>query len=256
MKILMVDIGGTNVKVKLVGQDVTRKFRSGTGLTPEKFLAGMSRSTRGWHYDVISIGYPGVVAGGKIFRPGLNLGPGWLGFQFGKVFQCPVQVINDCALQALANYESGRFLFLSLGTGLGSTLVADDNIIPLELGGLQIGHRKQPIWQLIGRDGLARLGRKRWERAVWEAVDLLRDAFFPSKIGLGGGNAKLLKFIPEDCLIRTNKHAVRGALRLWPGQSEFYAEPVDTTWRVVRTGEVVKEHSAPDGGELPLDRDR
>lgn len=245
MKILMVDIGGTNVKVKLVGEDETRKFASGKDLTPEAFLEGMSVATKGWEFDAISIGYPGVIAGGKILRPGLNLGPGWLGFQFGKAFQCPVQVINDCALQAIANYDSGRFLFLSLGTGLGSTLVADDNVIPLELGGLQIGRHDEPVWELIGRDGLERLGRKKWERAVWETVDLLRAAFFPTKIGLGGGNAKELKFIPEDCIIRTNRHAIRGALRLWPGQSEFYAEPVDTTWRLVRTGEVTKEEPRP-----------
>ncbi len=233
MKILMIDIGGTNVKVKLTGEADPRKFRSGNTLTPERFVKGVRRITQGWEYDGISVGYPGVIVDGRIAREGFNLGEGWRGFHFGKEFGCPVKLINDAALQALANYNSGRMLFLTLGTSLGSTLVADDIVVPLELGGLRLTKR-EAMGARVGRDGLARLGRKAWEKSVWESVDLLRSAFCPTKIRLGGGNAQLLRNIPEDCAIRTNRHALRGALRLWPGIADFHAEPDGSIWRIVR----------------------
>lgn len=238
----MIDIGGTSVKLKLAGVDERRKFRSGPRLTPARFVSQVERYTAGWEYDGISVGYPGVVVNGRIEREAHNLGDGWLGFHFGKEFRCPVKLINDAALQALANYDSGRMLFLTLGTSLGSTLVVEDMVVPLELGGLRLT-KTEPMFARVGRDGLQRLGRKRWERAVWESVDLLRQAFFPDRIILGGGNAKELRYIPEDCALRSNRHALRGALRLWPGLADFHAEPAGSAWRIVRPGETTQaEH--------------
>ena len=233
MRILMIDIGGSTVKLKLSGRDEMEKFASGRRLTPNRFLANVRTLSRGWEFDAVSVGFPGVIISGRIAREPMNLGAGWTDFHFGKAFACPVRLINDAALQALATYDSGRLLFLTLGTSLGSTLIADDVIIPLELGGLRLTKRRS-IAALVGKTGLRRLGRKKWESAVWESVDLLRNAFHPDKVRIGGGNAELLKNLPPDCAVRTNRHAIRGALRLWPGLADFHAEPEGSVWKIVR----------------------
>jgi polyphosphate glucokinase len=212
--ILVIDIGGSNVKMLATGETAPRTFRSGKRLTPTQMVAAVHELTEGWTYEAISIGYPGLVgAHGPHSEPG-NLGPGWVGFNFAAAFDRPVRIINDAAMQALGNYEAGRMLFLGLGTGLGSALIADRVIVPLELG--RLPYSGGPLLdQVLGQRGLQRLGKKAWRRVVRTIVPILMEAFLADYVVLGGGNAKKLTRLPPGARLGHNQTAFRGGFRLW-----------------------------------------
>jgi polyphosphate glucokinase len=214
MKVLVIDIGGTKIKVLASGQLEPRKATSGRGLTPGRMVEIVRQLANGWEYEAISIGYPGLVGpAGPRSEPG-NLGPGWVGFDYAAAFDHPVKIVNDAAMQALGSYEGGRMLFLGLGTGLGSAMISDGVIIPLELGRLPY-RRRQALWEVLGRRGLKRLGKGAWKKAVAEVASIFMGAFAADYVVLGGGNAKLLKEPPPGCRMGHNLTAVRGGFRLW-----------------------------------------
>jgi predicted NBD/HSP70 family sugar kinase len=213
-KILVVDIGGTKIKILASGQTEPRKAASGKGLTPIKMVQKVKELADGWDYDGVSIGYPGLVGiHGPRSEPG-NLGPGWVGFNFAAALDRPVRIINDAAMQALGSYEGGRMLFLGLGTGLGSALIAENAILPLELG--QLPHKSgETLGHVLGRKGLDALGKEAWLQAVQEALAYLTLAFSTDYVVLGGGNAKKLKGLVSGIRLGHNLTAFRGGLRLW-----------------------------------------
>ncbi len=212
-KILVVDIGGTSVKLMLSPTE-KRKFDSGPKLSPKQLVAQLKKAASEWDYEAVSIGFPAPVAGGRILKNPKNLAPGWIGWDFGKSLGKPVQVINDAAMQALGSYNGGRMLFLGLGTGLGSTLVWDRNILPLELGDLPYGDGTT-IEDHVGKRGLERYGRKQWGREVKTAIKQLKLAFIADHVVLGGGNAKQFKTVPEGAEMGHNRNAYLGGCRLW-----------------------------------------
>jgi polyphosphate glucokinase len=213
MNILVIDIGGTSVKMLVSGQDQRRKFRSGSKLTPERMVAGVQQTTEDWNYDVVSIGYPGVVAGNRPLAEPHNLGRGWVGFDFESAFQHPVKVVNDAAMQALGSYEGGTMLFLGLGTGLGSAMIVQGVIEPMELAHLP--YKKGTYEDYVGEQSLEKRGLAKWRRHVADVVERLRAALQPDYVVLGGGNAKKLKDLPADCRIGDNQNAFVGGFRLW-----------------------------------------
>src|SRR5258708_4157110 len=198
MKVLMVDVGGTSVKMMASGHEGYRKFPSGRTLTAAKMVKGVLEKTEDWEYEAISLGFPGLVREGRVARNPLNLSGGWLDFDFDKAFKCPVRVINDAAMQALASYDTGRMLFMGLGTSVGVTLIADDTIVPLEIGLMPLS-KSEAFMDRLSKEALNTLGKRRWQRSVERAVELLRDIFFPDVFQLGGGNAKYLDPVPEKC---------------------------------------------------------
>jgi len=212
-RVLVVDIGGTNVKLLATGQTEPRRFPSGPTLTPRKMVAGVRRAATGWPYDVIAIGYPGPVAGGHPITEASNLAPGWVGFDFQVAFGCPVKLRNDAAMQALGSYAGGTMLFLGLGTGLGTALVADGVVEHLELGYLP--YKKGTYEDYVGRRGLKRLGRKKWRANVREMVERLAGAIKPDEVVIGGGNVKKLGDLPPRCRAGSNANAFVGGFRLW-----------------------------------------
>lgn len=213
MKVLVIDIGGTNVKMLASGQETPRKFPSGPELTPERMVEGVQKAVEGWSFDVVAIGYPGPVLGGKCMSDPHNLGPGWVGFNFEGAFGRPVSLINDAAMQALGSYNTGKMLFLGLGTGLGSTLIVDGIVIPLELGHLP--YRKGTFEDYVGLRGMEKYGKKKWRENVEDVVARLTAALLPDDIVLGGGNTKRLKEMPPLCRAGDNVNAYRGGFRLW-----------------------------------------
>jgi polyphosphate glucokinase len=213
MQVLVIDVGGTNVKMLATGQETPRKFPSGSELTPETMVQGVHQTVNGWNYEVISIGFPGPVVGGRLVREPHNLGPGWVDFNFEAAFGRPVRVINDAAMQALGSYKGGKLLFLGLGTGLGSTLIVEGTIIPLELGHLP--YRKGSFEDYVGLRGMERDGKKKWRASVDDVVARLAAALLPDDIVLGGGNTKKLKELPPGCRAGENANAYRGGFRLW-----------------------------------------
>jgi polyphosphate glucokinase len=214
MSILTIDVGGTHVKMLASDRDEPRKFDSGESLTPSAMVGKVREMTADWKFDRISIGYPGVVVHGRIAADPRNLGKGWVAFDFAKAFGCPVKVINDAAMQALGNYEGGRMLFLGLGTGLGSAMIVDDRIEPMELAHLP--YRKGRTYEeYVGVAGLKRLGRRRWRKHVWAVVALLRAALEPDTVVLGGGNARKLDEPPDGVRIGENAKAFEGGFALW-----------------------------------------
>ena len=215
MKVLAVDIGGTNVKILATGEDTPRKFPSGPTLTPRRMVSGLKRIAKDWEYDMVSIGYPGLVLHGRIAAEPHNLAKGWVGFDFERAFGCPVKVINDAAMQALGSYNGGTMLFLGLGTGLGSALVADGTVVPMEVA--HLSYKKGTFEDYIGLRGLQGLGKKKWGQHVTYGVNFLVAAFHPDDVVLGGGNTKKLKKLPPGCRAGTNANAFLGAFRLWEG---------------------------------------
>ena len=213
MKILVIDIGGTNVKMLASGQRTPRKFPSGPGLTPRQMAAGVKQVGQEWTYDAVSIGYPGPVRDGRPASEPHNLGKGWVAFNYRAAFGRPVKIINDAAMQALGSYEGGRMLFLGLGTGLGSTLIADGAVLPMELGHLP--YRKGTFEDYLGIRGLEQRGKKKWRTSVKDAVGRLVAALQPDSVVLGGGNVKKLKVLPPLCRAGVNANAFRGGFRLW-----------------------------------------
>jgi polyphosphate glucokinase len=213
-RILVVDVGGTRVKLLVTGQTLKRTMDSGPRLTPRAMVAGVKKLTADWQYDAVSIGVPAPVLRGRVVAEPVNLGKGWIGFDFAEAFACPVKVINDAAMQAMGAYRRGRMLFLGIGTGLGSALVLNGNLEPLEVAHLP--YRKgRTFEEYIGKGGLKRLGKKRWRKHVLTVVALLRRAFLPEDVVLGGGNAKHLQALPEGTRLGANAHAFKGGYALW-----------------------------------------
>lgn len=216
-KVLVIDIGGTHVKVLATGQCEPRKVLSGPAMTPAKMVNAVMAMTTGWKFDLVSMGYPGPVVLGKPLHEPWNLGGGWVGFNFGKAFNRPVKIINDAAMQALGSYRGGRMLFLGLGTGLGSAMVVDGFVQPMELAHLP--YKKGKTYEdYIGLRGLKRSGKKKWRRHVSDIVKCLQSALEPDYVVLGGGNAKKLKDLPKGAERGDNANAFRGGFRLWDGQ--------------------------------------
>ncbi|RPA69071.1 ROK family protein [Cyclobacteriaceae bacterium YHN15] len=213
MKLLVIDIGGTNVKVKANNLDERRKIPSGDFMTPERMVSEVIENTKDWEYEAISIGYPGIIKKGKIMTEPKNLGDGWVGFDFDAAFGKPVRIINDAAMQALGSYREGVLLFLGLGTGMGSALVVEGKILPMELA--HLSYRKGTFEDYLGLRGLERLGQEKWQRHVWAVVARFKAAFLPDDVVLGGGNSKLLTEIPANCRLGNNHMAIDGGFRLW-----------------------------------------
>lgn len=213
MKVLVVDVGGTHVKVLATGQKQSREFRSDPKLTPRQMVAGVKKLARDWKYDVVSIGYPGVVMGNRAVADPYNLGRGWAGFDFETAFKCPVKIINDAAMQASGSYRRGKLLFLGLGTGLGSAMVVNGIVEPMELGHLP--YRRRTFEDYVGVAGRTRLGHKKWEQAVKDVIARLVAALEPEDVVLGGGNVKNLKKLPPGCRAGDNSNAFVGGFRVW-----------------------------------------
>lgn len=214
MIVLVVDVGGTHVKVLATGQSEPLKLDSGPTLTAAEMAAGVRSAAAGWAYDVVSIGYPGPVRGGRPAAEPHNLGPGWVAFDYEAAFGRPVRILNDAAMQALGSYEGGRMLFLGLGTGLGSALVVDGLVQPLELAHLPYRHGRT-FEEYVGVAGLDRLGAKRWRKRVADVVARLSAAVQADYVVLGGGNVKKLDTPPPGAVLGENAHAFVGGLRLW-----------------------------------------
>jgi len=217
MKVLVIDVGGTNVKVHASSQKEAVKFPSGPRMTPGKMVAGVKKLVTGWEYDVISIGLPGPFLLGELIGNPRNLGPGWVGFDFGAAFGAPVKLMNDAAMQALGSYKGGKMLFLGLGTGLGTALVMNGIAESRELAHLP--YKGRTYEDYMGAHALKRLGRKVWQRHVHKAVNKLVQAIHPDDFVLGGGNVKRLKTLPKGCRRGSNANAFLGGFRLWQGTS-------------------------------------
>ena len=202
MNVLVVDVGGTNVKILATGQKEPRRFPSGPTLTPRRMVAGVRKLAGDWKYDAVSIGYPGRVVGDRAITEPRNLAHGWVGFDFAAAFGRPVKVINDAAMQALGSYNGGTMLFLGLGTGLGSTLMVRGHIVPMELGTLSYG--KGTIEDCLGVRGLRKLGKKKWRKSVEFIVARFTSALLLDDCVIGGGNAKKLKKVPPGCRLGDN----------------------------------------------------
>ncbi|HEY5314866.1 MAG TPA: ROK family protein [Pirellulales bacterium] len=213
MNILVIDIGGSHVKVLVTGQKEERKFVSGPQFTAQQMVDGMKQLTHDWEYDGVSIGYPGPVLHGRPLAEPVNLGKGWEGFDFAGAFGKPAKVINDAAMQALGSYEGGKMLFLGLGTGLGSALVVAGRVHPMELGHLP--YRKATFEDYVGDRGLTRLGTKKWRRRVADVVARLQAALLSEYVVLGGGNVRKLEDLPPGCRAGSNENAFTGGFRLW-----------------------------------------
>lgn len=213
-RILVLDIGGSHVKCLVSGRKRPVKFKSGPAMTPDIMMRKLRKLTRRWRYDAVSIGYPGVVRGNRIVREPQNLGSGWMAFDFQAALGCPVRMINDAAMQALGAYEGGRMLFLGLGTGLGSTLIFDGAIAPMELGHLPCSANRT-YEDDLGNSGRKRLGGKAWRKRTRQVLGLFRKALRPDYIVLGGGNARRLKRQPPHTRRGSNADAFRGGFRLW-----------------------------------------
>jgi polyphosphate glucokinase len=212
-KILVVDVGGTHVKVRVAGRE-ERKIDSGPDMTAAKMVRDVKALVKDWDFNAISIGYPGPVVHGCPLQNPHNLGGGWVGFDFEKAFGKPVRMINDAAMQALGSYEGGRMLFLGLGTGLGSAMIVDGVLEPMELAHLPYKNGKT-YEDYVGIRGLERLGKKRWRQHVSDVVERLKNAMGADYVVLGGGNSKLLKALPPDSRLGDNENAFKGGARLW-----------------------------------------
>jgi polyphosphate glucokinase len=212
-KILVIDVGGNNVKL-MVTRAGRRKFKSGPKLTPRDMVAQVNEEVEDWKFEAISIGFPAPVRDGRILDEPKNLGRGWLRFNFEKAFRKPVRIVNDAAMQALGSYRGGRMLFLGLGTGLGSSLVFRNIVLPLELGDLPY-RDDRIIEDFLGKPGITKLGEKEWERQVMLSVAQLRKAFIADYVVLGGGNAKKLRQLPRGAELGQNRNAYLGGVRLW-----------------------------------------
>jgi polyphosphate glucokinase len=219
-RILAVDVGGTHVKFEVSGQPGRREFATTHKLSARRLVSEVKRLTKDWDYDVVSMGYPGLVMRGRIVAEPHNLGDGWVGFDFDKAFGRPVKILNDAAMQALGSYEGGRMLFLGLGTGLGTAMIFDNVIEPMELAHLP--YRKDKTFEdYVGAAGLRRLGKKKWRKRVLDVIQRLTAALAPEYVVLGGGNAKNLGQLPRGVRMGNNDNAFAGGYQLW----EFAQRP-------------------------------
>jgi polyphosphate glucokinase len=219
MKILVIDIGGTNIKVASSDKRVPIKIPSGSTMTAEKMTKDVLAATKGWDYDCISIGYPGPVVHDRPLAEPHNLAPGWIDFPYQQAFGKPIRVINDAAMQALGGYKGGRMLFLGIGTGLGSAMIFDGVVIPLELAHLP--YRKDRTYEdYVGLRGLERRGVERWRKSVFDVIERLRAALICDSVLLGGGNAKLMENLPSHVTLGANSNAIEGGINLWQDMSD------------------------------------
>jgi hypothetical protein len=213
MNVLAVDIGGTHVKILATGQTQGREFSSGPKMTAEDMVPRIKELAGDWEYDAVSIGYPGCVSRGTIVHEPANLGKGWIGFDFERAFGKPVRIINDAAMQAIGSYQGGRMLFLGLGTGLGSALIADGIVVPLELAHLE--YKKATYEDYLGIRGLKRLGKKRWRAHVARVAEAFYHALQLEDMVIGGGNVHNLEELPPHARAGDNALAFAGAFRMW-----------------------------------------
>ncbi len=244
-KVLVIDVGGTHVKCVATGHKTPVKFDSGPKLGPRQMVKTVLRITKGWGFDAVSIGYPGVVRRGRMAREPHNLGAGWVGFDFEAAFGRPVKIVNDAAMQALGGYEGGKMLFLGLGTGLGSAFIVDGVIAAMELGHLHCGKGHNYEYDL-GNEGRKRLGHEKWRRKVNAVVEGFRRALLPDYIMLGGGNAAKLKRLPPQTRCGDNAHAFAGGFRLWERQSRNGRGAIGADWNIAGEGDR-HEPAAGDG---------
>jgi hypothetical protein len=214
MKVLVIDVGGTSVKVRATGRRTMVKIPSGPRMTAKKMVRLVRESADGWKYSRVSIGYPGVVAHGRPVVEPKNLGRGWTAFDFSRAFGCPVKIVNDAAMQALGSYRGGRMLFLGLGTGLGSALIVDGVIEPMELAHLPY-KKGRTYEEYVGTVGLKRFGKRKWRRHVFDVTRRLKTALEADYVVLGGGNVKKLRKLPAGVRRGDNGQAFIGGLRLW-----------------------------------------
>jgi ROK family len=213
-KILVIDVGGSNVKMMISQKEKRRRFPSGPKLGPEDAVKQIKETAQDWSFAAVSIGFPAPVRAGKIASDPKNLGKNWAGFDFAKALGKPVRIINDAALQALGSYRgSGRMLFLGLGTGLGSALVWKEHVLPLEFGDLPYGEGIIEDW--LGDEGMSHLGKKEWQRETMQAIRQLKLAVIADYVVLGGGNAKSLEDLPDGVELGHNRNAYPGGVRLW-----------------------------------------
>lgn len=229
MNVLVLDVGGTHVKMLATGHKTRLEFPSGPDMTPKKMVSEVKKMVKkaGWKYDVISMGYPGPVLHYRPVAEPHNLAEGWVGYKFRNAFGRPIKIINDAAMQAVGSYSGGRMLFLGLGTGLGTALIVDSVLEPMELAHLP--YKKGRTYEdYVGLKGLKRLGRKKWRKNVAEVVQLLRAATQADYVVVGGGNARLLKKLPPNTKLGDNNNAFRGGFRLWleskahPKKKEYF----------------------------------
>jgi polyphosphate glucokinase len=213
MNVLVIDIGGTNIKMLVTGQTESRSFQSGPKMTPARMISGIKEQTKDWQYDVVSIGYPGIVKNNVIITEPHNLAPGWIQFDFETAFGREVMKMNDAGMQALGSYKHGIMLFLGLGTGLGSAIIAEHVVVPMELA--HLSYKRGTFEEYIGIRGLKRLGRRKWQANVEFAIERLIQAIHPDDVVLGGGNSKKLKPFPPGCRLGDNKYAFAGGFRIW-----------------------------------------
>jgi polyphosphate glucokinase len=213
MQVLVVDVGGTHVKILATGQNVARELPSGPTLTAEQMVTGVKKLAEDWQYDAVSIGYPGPVVNNRPLTDPWNLGRGWMGYDFEAAFQCPVKVVNDAAMQALGSYEGGKMLFLGLGTGLGSAMIVNGIVEPMELGHLP--YKRSTFEDYLGVRGYERLGKKKWRQHAADVIARLMAALEPEYVVLGGGNVKKLQELPPECRAGDNANAFVGGFRLW-----------------------------------------
>jgi polyphosphate glucokinase len=212
--VLVIDVGGTNVKMLATGQKEARKYPSGPTMTPSKMVRLVKKSVSDWKFDCVSLGFPGPIINGHPLREPHNLGGGWMGFNFQKAFGCPVKLLNDAAMQALGSYKGGRMLFLGLGTGLGSAMIVDGILQPMELAHL-IYKNGKTYEDYLGLRGLERMGKKKWRRYVAKITKKLKVALEADYVMLGGGNNKKLKRLPPGARLGSNENAFLGGFRMW-----------------------------------------
>ena len=220
MKVLVIDVGGTHVKVLVTGESEPRKFESGPTLTPNQMVAAVKSIIGDWKYDAVSIGFPGPVLRNCPVAEPRHLGSGWVGFNFASAFGCPVKLVNDAAMQALGSYKRGKMLFLGLGTGLGSAMVVEGIVEPMELGHLP--YKKGTYESYVGNQALMDRGKKKWRSHVADVVALLVAALEPDEVVLGGGNAKELDELPPKCRVGDNRNAFLGGYRMWEEGSDAH----------------------------------
>jgi polyphosphate glucokinase len=232
MKVLVIDVGGTHIKVLVSGEREPRKFASGPALTAKQMVAGVKKVLGDWRYEAVSIGFPGPVLRNRPVSEPRNLGGGWVGFDFSSAFGSRVKLVNDAAMQALGSYRKGKMLFLGFGTGLGSALIVDGIVEPMELGHLP--YKKGTYESYVGNEALIKDGKGKWRRHVADVVARLTAALEPDEVVLGGGNAKELKELPPKCRAGDNRDAFLGGFRLW--EEVLSPTAAGTTLNTVRSG--------------------